>query len=176
MIKPSNIKEAFKEVEKENWIFRSFLKEQDSKKLDRIVHKLHNELFKQMDCISCGNCCREISPVLDQEDIERILGHLGISEEEFRNEYLEVDEDKDLLMKQRPCSFLCEDGCSIYDVRPDNCRQFPFTDEPEFWTRLIDMVQLCSICPVVFEIFDRLKDIYGEDFEKYKSEYPEDWI
>ena len=176
MIRYEDLKEASKKVEKENWIFRSFLKEQDSEKLDGIVHKLHDELFKHMDCVSCCNCCRKVSPALNQEDIDRISKHLKISEEEFKSRYLEVDEGGDLLIKQKPCSFLCKEGCSIYDIRPDDCKRFPYTDKPEFWTRLINMVELCSVCPVVFEIFERLKDIYGEEFEKYKSQYPDNWI
>lgn len=63
--------------------------------------------------------------------------------------------------------------CLKANSRPYNCRHFTYTDEPEFWTRLIDMAQLCSICPVVSE---RLKDIYGEEFGEYKKEYPENWI
>lgn len=43
--------------------------------------------------------------------------------------YLRVDEDNDKVFKSMPCPFLGEDNlCSIYDIRPKACREFPHTD------------------------------------------------
>ena len=60
------IKEVVEKKEDENWEFRSFLKGYDIEidELDSIVHRLFEEVSRQIDCTSCGNCCREISPVL----------------------------------------------------------------------------------------------------------------
>jgi Fe-S-cluster containining protein len=70
-----------------------------------------------------------------------------------------------------PCPFLTEKGGSIYDIRPRECRTYPHTNKTEFTSRLIVMVHNCEICPVVFEIFERLKDIYRDAFEEFKKEY-----
>jgi hypothetical protein len=74
------IKEVVEKKEDENWKFRSFLKGYDIKveELDSIVHGLFEEVYSQIDCKTCGNCCREISPVLDDEDIERLSRVNGV--------------------------------------------------------------------------------------------------
>ena len=43
--------------ERENFKFRSFLKGQDSKRIDRIVHELNEYYSSKIDCTKCGNCC-----------------------------------------------------------------------------------------------------------------------
>ena len=44
----------------------------------------------------------------------------------FEAEFLQVDEDGDKVFKSMPCPFLGGDNlCSIYDVRPKACREFP---------------------------------------------------
>ena len=67
------IKKAAKRKEKENWEFRSFLKGHDIEieEMDSIVHRIYEQVSREIDCRVCGNCCREISPVLEQYDIEK---------------------------------------------------------------------------------------------------------
>ena len=62
------IKKAAEKKENENWEFRSFLKGYDIevRELDSIVHGLFKEVSREIDCTACGNCCREISPVLER--------------------------------------------------------------------------------------------------------------
>ena len=68
------IKQTARKKVNENWEFRSFLKGYDMgiEELDSIVHRLFEGVYREIDCTACGNCCREISSVLVQEDIERI--------------------------------------------------------------------------------------------------------
>ena len=75
------IKQTARKKEAENWEFRSFLKGYDLeiKELDSIVHRLYERVYREIDCTVCGNCCREISPVLKLGDIERISRGLGMS-------------------------------------------------------------------------------------------------
>jgi hypothetical protein len=84
------IKQTAMKNEDENWKFRSFLKGYDIEveELDSIVHRLFEGVCREIDCKACGNCCKEISPVLEQEDIERISRGLGISPENFRERFL----------------------------------------------------------------------------------------
>ena len=65
--------------EDESWDFRSFLKGYDIQveALDAIVHRLFDRVSMEIDCTACGNRCREVSPTLDQEDIERLSHGLG---------------------------------------------------------------------------------------------------
>ena len=86
------IKEVAEKKEDENWQFRSFLKGCDIEveELDVIVHGVFEEVSGQIDCTACGNCCREISPGLDHEDIERLSRGLGISFEDFKERFLAI--------------------------------------------------------------------------------------
>ncbi len=166
MLSPDKLARVFKKVEDDNWDFRSFLKGQDEKELDKLVHKMHKELFKDTDCISCSNCCRKIVPILEDKDIPAISSKLGISTEVFKRTYLKKDEDGRMRINKKPCPFLTDKGCSIYDCRPEACREYPFTDKTDIMGRLITMVMNCEICPVVYEIFERLKEYYADEYRK----------
>ncbi|MDO9535848.1 MAG: hypothetical protein Q7J85_11080 [Bacillota bacterium] len=51
------------------------------------------------------------------------------------------------------------------------CKEYPFTEKKEVWTRLIALVENCAVCPVLFEIFERLKKHYRDEFKLFKKEY-----
>ena len=42
----------------ENFRFRKFLKGQNARKIDLVVHKLNEEISIKIDCTACGNCCK----------------------------------------------------------------------------------------------------------------------
>ena len=159
MLSPGKLKKAFEKVEDDNWKFRTFLKRKEPEDLDEFVNKLHRTLFREMDCRVCRNCCKTIVPVLTHEDIERISNALGLTIEEFRNEHLKESEGE-WIVNSKPCQFLTPDGCSIYESRPKACREYPYTDKKEIIFSLLNLYGNCEICPVVFEIFERLKKKY----------------
>jgi Fe-S-cluster containining protein len=156
------IKEVVKKKEDENWQFRSFLKGYDIEveELDSIVHRLFKEVYRQIDCTTCGNCCREISPVLEDEDIERLSRGLGISYGNFKERFL-VKDDKNysegFIFNKKPCPFLKRNLCSYYELRPEACRSFPHLHKEEFVFRLIGVVENCDVCPIVFNVYEKLK-------------------
>ena len=58
--------------------------------------------------------------------------------------------------------FLMEDGnCKLGDCRPESCKKYPYTDQPERLYSLLGFLDVVSICPVAFEIYERLKQEYG---------------
>lgn len=124
---------AEKHDDKNYWCLRS-LKQRSFKKVDRIALELHQEAFSIVDCTRCANCCRTLRPVFTDQDIERIAGHLGMAREEFMATYLEPGEEEgSYRIKTSPCPFLGADSkCTIYDVRPEKCRGYPFTDKQDF--------------------------------------------
>ncbi|AEF93170.1 protein of unknown function UPF0153 [Desulfotomaculum nigrificans CO-1-SRB] len=169
MLAPDKLKEKFKKVSKENWLFRTFLKGQEPDELDRLVNEMHKELFSKMDCVACSNCCKTIVPVLKNDDILRIANHLELSADEFKKNYLKEMDGK-WVIGARPCPFLKKQGCEIYDYRPENCKEYPYTHKNEIVFRLINLVENCEVCPIVFEIFERLKKIYKDEFKEYKRQ------
>lgn len=174
MLSPDKLQKEFKRVEEENWMLRAFLKDQDPDEVDSIVHNLHKELFEGFNCIACSNCCKAIVPIIEENKIKVISTQLKLTVAEFKSKYL-IKTDEGFTINKTPCPFLTESGCSVYEYRPENCREFPYTDKEEIWTRLINLVENCAVCSVVFEIFERLKKHYRDEFKDYKEEYQELW-
>lgn len=121
--------------------------------LDQKFHKGHEAEFKKMDCLSCANCCKTTSPIFRDADIRRISKHLRIKEGKFISDYLRMDEEQDYVLKSSPCSFLDNDNtCSIYDVRPLACREYPHTDRKNMFQVLEITAENSLICPAVARI------------------------
>ena len=167
MIEPSKIKDAFKRIEAENYAFRTYLKNHaDENELDEQFLKLHKELFVSYDCSQCRNCCKEYSASFEEDELIRISDFLKVTKKEFIKKYVN-EEYGDYQINVKPCCFLKEDGgCAIEPCKPDSCRDYPYTDKPERLFSLSSIVQSTSICPIVFEMFERLKDEYK--FKKRK--------
>lgn len=161
MIEPSQIKQAFKNVEDENYKFRTYLKKHAHiDKLDKQFLKLHNELFLNYDCSKCRNCCKEYSASFERHELAIVANFLDISEKEFMDKYIE-EEFGEYQLKKAPCCFLKEDGsCAIEVCKPESCKGYPFTDQPERLFSLISIIESTSVCPVVFEMIERLKMEY----------------
>ena len=149
-----------RDVEKENRKYFSNLKRRTPKNLDIVVQELHEKEFEKTDCLTCGNCCKTTSPIFTEKDIQRISKHLRIKEAQFVDQYLDRDEDDFMVLKTAPCSFLDEsdNSCFIYDVRPKACAEYPHTNRKKF-IQLADLtVTNTAICPVAFNIVERLKE------------------
>ncbi len=88
---------------------------------------------------------------------------MGITPEQVVHDYLEQEEyDMSYQTKPKPCDFLQDDGnCKLGDCKPDSCKKYPYTNQPERLTSLFSVLDVIEICPVAFEIFERLKKEYG---------------
>jgi len=128
-----------------------------SRELDDLFEEAHNEVFACTDCLHCANCCKTTGPLFTGKDIERIAGHLKMKPGDFVTKYLRVDEDHDYVLQKTPCAFLMDDNrCSIYDVRPKACREYPHTDMKEMRTKLQITYHNSMICPAVSDVLDRI--------------------
>ena len=162
MLQPEELKKTAPGYERENLRFRSFLKKYaDSAELDQLFEELHNRLFDGYDCCSCGNCCRDFNICFSDEDIKRIAEHLNLTEAGFISSFLTVDDEGEYVVEP-PCIFLEPDGrCRIQICKPVECAGFPFTDKPDRLSCLYGVMDFAQSCPVVFEIVEELKQIYG---------------
>lgn len=132
----------------------------DSRKVDDAFHTLHREVFEQVDCLECANCCKTTSPIFYQNDIERIAKSLRMRPGDFIEKYLRVDEDCDYVLKSSPCPFL--DGnnyCTVYEYRPKACREYPHTDRKKMVQITGLTLRNTMVCPAVFEMVERFKKI-----------------
>jgi len=152
-------KEQFRLKRKENIKFFKRLKKTNPKKLDSIIHPIHDEVFECTDCLKCANCCKTTSPLFATRDIIRISNYLGLTPQEFEDKYLRRDSEEYFVLKSTPCTFLGEDNrCSIYHIRPKACHEFPHTNRRR-QHQILDLTLINSeVCPAVFEIVDKLKN------------------
>jgi Fe-S-cluster containining protein len=78
--------------------------------------------------------------------------------QQFITQYLRIDEENDYVLQTVPCTFLGEDNyCSIYDVRPKACREFPHTDRKKFQQISNLTLKNVAICPAAFNIVEAMK-------------------
>jgi Fe-S-cluster containining protein len=133
------------------------LRKQRKGDVDKKIHKLHQEAFANIDCLKCANCCKTTGPLFTQKDINRIASQLRLSPITFIGKYLRIDEDNDYVLQTVPCPFLGSDNyCSIYEVRPKACREYPHTDRINQLGILKLTEKNIKICPAVADIFIRL--------------------
>jgi uncharacterized protein len=143
--------------EDRNWNFRSYLKMQDDKEIDRLVKPIYESVVNDIDCLACGNCCRKLLPVITKDDIGRLEKEFGITDKEIIGKYTQSDEENELRLKGEPCVFLQGNACQVYKNRPNDCESFPHIHKKGFTTRLFGMIEYYGICPIVFNVYEELK-------------------
>jgi uncharacterized protein len=85
------IRALAEEKEDENWRFRGFFKgasSRDLSDLDRQVTETTKRVLAGIDCTTCANCCREVSPTLNEEEVGRLARRLGMEQKQFIDAYL----------------------------------------------------------------------------------------
>lgn len=147
------------EKQKEHRKFLGRLKVKPPKTLDADVLKIHQEVSAKTNCLSCANCCKTTGPLFTTKDVERISKFLKMKTKDFELRYLRRDEDEDLVLKTTPCSFLFEDDntCSIYEVRPKACQEYPHTNRPKFTQINHLTLQNVLICPIAYEVVEGIQ-------------------
>lgn len=147
-----------KDKDNENKGFFKKLKKKPPKQLDYIMQELHTQEFQRTDCLQCANCCKTTGPLFTDKDIERIAKHFKMKPQHFIDSYLRIDEENDYVLQSVPCSFLGTDNyCSIYDVRPKACSEFPHTDRKKFQQISNLTIKNVAICPAAFNIVEEMK-------------------
>lgn len=103
--------------------------------------------FDPNACASCnGACCRGESGYIwvSKAEIEAIAKYLGLQSERFIEEYLvKVGYRWSLRELKREGEHICvffDGGCTIYEVRPSQCRSYPF------WERYKDKKYISEVC------------------------------
>ncbi|WP_124639325.1 YkgJ family cysteine cluster protein [Amniculibacterium aquaticum] len=153
----SEYKKLAEQKSKEHKKFLEGLKKKTPKNLDYIVEEIHEEVFEEIVCLSCANCCKTTGPLYTEKDIERIAKHLRMKVADFEAKFLRTDEDGDKVLQNLPCYFLNEDNtCSIYEVRPKACREYPHTDRKKIYQINNLMVKNTIICPAAYTWVEKM--------------------
>jgi len=159
----SELKSRALDLKPDTKAFFAKLRKRKPRNLDKIMQELHLEVFAEIDCLDCGNCCKSISPTLYDKDVERLAKHLKMKPSQFVDKYLYVDDDGDYVFQHTPCPFLMPDNyCMVYDMRPKACREYPHLDRKRFYQILNLTLKNTEVCPAVFDAVEKLKDRKGE--------------
>ena len=144
-----------------NLAFRSFIKGEldwSERKLDELVHEIVRSVTSEIDCTKCANCCRVLGIEVHSEEIKRLSQRLGVSEQEFQGSHVIRTDDGEKVFGERPCFFLRDRKCTVYEDRPRDCRDYPHLHKKGFRTRMLSVLHNAAICPIVFNVLEQLKE------------------
>ena len=81
---------------------------------------------------------------------------------QFKSKYVGTDVDKSMHFNSQPCPFLGTDNrCTVYESRPTACHDYPYLYKSEFRSRSFMMIDSTATCPIVFNVWQRLKKRLG---------------
>lgn len=127
--------------------------------LDTYTVLAEQEVWKEVDCLSCGNCCKSMTPIFTHTDIKRISFHLGMTAVQFKGKWLYKERGSgDWLNRSIPCQFLdlSNNKCSIYDIRPADCAGFPHLAKKKMVDYMHVHKQNVEFCPATHNMVERL--------------------
>lgn len=137
--------------------FAQVLKSKDPARMDVLVKAVSAQVASKVDCTQCANCCRSLIIAPDYPDISRLACATGMTTQDFKRAYMRRDFEGDMVMKQKPCPFLKNNRCSVYEDRPKLCRRYPYLDEAGFVENLNRVLRNLSVCPIAYNTFESLK-------------------
>ncbi len=83
------------------------------------------DTFMLVHCDKCGACCRTFKKTkITKRELKQIANRLDISWQKLLKR-LQTRLIGGNCFIHQPCIFLKDSLCSIYDIRPSNCRAFP---------------------------------------------------
>ncbi len=116
------------------------------------MSKFYNDGLK-FECTGCGECCKLPAGRVDLlfEEAKKLSEYLSLRIDYFLETYCDSNEESLQLKdnQQHHCIFLSDDKCTVYEVRPLQCRTFPFW--PENVKSLYRWKQIRKICPGIGE-------------------------
>lgn len=154
------IRRITQEQEQENIRYRQFLKYRlkwSDHKLDAVVAEIVREVEAVIDCTQCANCCRALEISLDHDDIARLATHLCRTCAAVEQQYVAPGRLCDRAFAHSPCALLDGNRCSVYPVRPRDCREYPHLQKGQFRQRMWQLLSHAEDCPIVFNVLQRMK-------------------
>ena len=126
--------------------------------LEVYAEEADREVWNEVNCLACSNCCRRMTPTYNFQDLKRIAGHLGMTIKAFKEKWLYKNKQGEWMNRTQPCQFLDRktNMCSIYAIRPADCAQFPhLTKKP-----MVDYIHIhkqnVQYCPATVTMVEKL--------------------
>ena len=140
--------------------FLSRIEKNPPKELHKIIDELDKEIWAETECLSCGNCCKTMTPTFTPKDIKRIATHFEMTSIAFKDKWLKFEKrDGDWQNKKQPCQFLnlSDNKCSIYAIRPVDCSGFPHLTKKKATDYIHVHKQNISYCPATYKMVEKMK-------------------
>jgi uncharacterized protein len=133
------------------------------KDLDIIAEELNAEVWQEVDCLTCANCCKVMTPTFTTKDIRRISKYLNMRPKDFKERWLKLDKAGDWVNIKQPCQFLdlTTNMCSVYEVRPDSCAGFPHLNKKKMIDYMHIHKQNISYCPATYKMVEKMVEKIG---------------
>lgn len=166
-MQPVNLRRLKKQFATKKKLFRNFItraEKKSSETLAALSDQIDKEVWQEVNCLSCANCCKVMSPTYTWQDIKRISAHLQMRPKDFKEKWLYLDKrENDWMNKSRPCQFLNlqTNMCSIYEVRPADCAGFPHLNKKPVPDYLYIHKQNIEYCPATMLFVEKLKSSLG---------------
>lgn len=141
--------------------------------VERRLRSIAEEVEEAIDCTQCANCCRSATVRLKDRDVPKLAKALRLSERKFLDRYGEMTEDEGWILKRNPdgsCPFLAGNLCTVYEVRPSTCEDFPHLvrGPGSLVARMWEMPDRACYCPIVYNTLEAWK-VETKFFEKSKA-------
>ena len=147
----------------ENGRFRAWLRRHNF--VERRLKRIAEEMADATDCRACANCCRVATTRVTERDIERLAKFLGMPRTELLRDYTSISEEEGRILRRTEagCVFLSGNECTVYEGRPDTCRDFPHLAHGpgSFLSRMWQMPDRATYCPIVYNSLEAFKDETG---------------
>lgn len=161
-MEPINLKSFKKTVAKNKRRLRMFLTKVEKnppRRLDALAEKIDKEVWQEVDCLTCSNCCRSMTPTFTMADIDRIAAHFKQTPDEFKKKWLYKDKGGDWMNTKTPCQFLNlkDNKCSIYAIRPEDCAGFPHLTKKRMTQYIHVHKQNIEYCPATYKMVEKMQ-------------------
>ncbi len=128
------------------------------------MQQVLSTIMAAIDCRTCGRCCRHMGPTLSDADQQRLAEAWHIDIAELRQRWLrpmwpDAPAALQTWLLPDPCPL--HDGllCTIYEVRPQVCRDFPEHVGETPAARLQSWIESARICPITFNTVEHLRSL-----------------
>lgn len=141
----------------DNERLRRYLKTHDF--VERRLKHLAEEIEDQIDCTQCANCCKVATTTLAPRDVDRLARFLRLKKDQFLEQYTTQSEEEGLILKridETGCVFLSGNLCTVYEVRPGTCDDFPHLvrGNGSLQSRMWQMIDRACYCPIVYNTLE----------------------
>lgn len=166
-MKPTNLR-AFKIKSGKNKrrmrVFLGKIEKNATRGLDKIAEKVDKEVWQEVDCLTCANCCKTMTPTFTKQDLVRISAYFNQTVGEFKEKWLYKDKNGDWMNTRTPCQFLDKktNMCSIYSIRPADCAGFPHLAKRKMLEYIDVHKQNIAYCPASYKMVEKMQLIFAK--------------